>query len=83
MPASSVPLVLQDDLGISLGLFARFDFGNGKTGLCEIDTGSPGITIDKSLAASLGVKSQRSGTEHVRAAPAISQGSTRRSPQSS
>ncbi len=49
-----VPLVLQDDLGISLGLFARFNFGNGKTGLCEIDTGSPGITIDKSLAASLG-----------------------------
>lgn len=50
-----VPIVLQDDLGISLGLFARFDFGGGKTGLCEIDTGSAGITIDKSLAASLGV----------------------------
>ncbi len=50
-----VPLVLQDDLGISLGLFARFNFGNGKTGLCEIDTGSPGITIDRSLAPSLGL----------------------------
>ncbi|HEY6325269.1 MAG TPA: aspartyl protease family protein [Candidatus Cybelea sp.] len=52
---TKVPLVLQDDLGVSLGVFARFDFGGGKSGLCEIDTGSPGITIDKSLAASLGV----------------------------
>jgi hypothetical protein len=50
-----VPIVLQDDLGISLGLFARFDFGGGKVGLCEIDTGSPGITIDRGLAASLGM----------------------------
>jgi len=53
--STRLPLVLQDDLGISLGVFARFDFGNGKTGLCEIDTGAQGITIDKSLAASLGV----------------------------
>jgi hypothetical protein len=50
-----VPLVLQDDLGISLAVFARFDFGGGKTGLCEIDTGSEGITIDRSLAPLLGV----------------------------
>jgi hypothetical protein len=50
-----VPLVLQDDLGIALGIFARFDFGNGKTGLCEIDTGSEGITLDKTFAASLGL----------------------------
>lgn len=50
-----VPLMLQDDLGISLGIFARFDFGNGKTGLCEIDTGSEGITIDKTFAASIGL----------------------------
>jgi hypothetical protein len=50
-----VPLLLQDDLSIALGIFARFDFGGGKTGLCEIDTGAQGITIDKSLAASLGV----------------------------
>ncbi len=50
-----VPLMLQDDLGISLAIFARFDFGGGKTGLCEIDTGSEGITIDKDLAPSLGV----------------------------
>jgi hypothetical protein len=63
-----VPLVLQDDLGISLAIFARFNFGNGKTGLCEIDTGSQGITIDKSLAASLGVNLNDRGLQHVRAA---------------
>ncbi|MBV8345539.1 MAG: aspartyl protease family protein [Candidatus Eremiobacteraeota bacterium] len=50
-----VPVVLQDDLGIALGIFARFDFGGGKTGLCEIDTGSEGITLDKTFAASLGL----------------------------
>lgn len=52
---SRVPLILQDDLGIALGLFARFDFGNGKIGLCEIDTGSAGITLDKTFAASAGL----------------------------
>jgi hypothetical protein len=50
-----VPLILQDDLGIALGLFAHFDFGDGKIGLCEIDTGSAGITIDKTFAASAGL----------------------------
>lgn len=50
-----VPLLLQDDLGIALGLFARFSFGGAKTALCEIDTGLQGIMIDKSLAPSLGV----------------------------
>jgi hypothetical protein len=44
--ATRVPLVLQDDLDTALALFARFDFGNGKTGLCEIDTGSKGIVLD-------------------------------------
>jgi aspartyl protease len=63
-----VPVVLQDDLGISLGLFARFDFGQGKTGLCEIDTGAQGITIDKSLAASLGVNLNDPRLRHVRSA---------------
>ena len=63
--AIRVPLVLQDDLGIALGLFARFDFGNGKTGLCEIDTGTQGITIDKGLAASLGVNLNAPGLQHV------------------
>jgi hypothetical protein len=50
-----IPIILQDDLGISLAIFARFDFGNGKTGLCEIDTGSSGITLDKTFAASIGL----------------------------
>jgi predicted aspartyl protease len=63
--AVKVPLLLQDDLGIALGLFARFDFGNGKTGLCEIDTGSQGIMIDKALAASLGVNLNDRGLRHV------------------
>ena len=38
--AVRVPLALQDDRGISLGLFAPFEFGNGASGLCEIDAGS-------------------------------------------
>lgn len=54
-PQVRVPLVLQDDLGIALTVFARFDFGAGKTGLCEIDTGSQGITLDKTFAASIGI----------------------------
>jgi hypothetical protein len=66
--AIRLPLMLQDDLGIALGVFARFDFGNGKTGLCEIDTGSQGIMIDKSLAPSLGVNLNDPRLEHVRAA---------------
>lgn len=52
-----IPLILQDDLGIALALFARFDFGGGKTGLCEIDTGSQGITLDKTFAQSIGLDS--------------------------
>jgi hypothetical protein len=58
--ATRIPLILQDDLGIALGVFARFDFGGGKTGLCEIDTGSQGITIDRTFAASLGLPSSGS-----------------------
>lgn len=54
-PEVRVPLLLQDDLGIALALFARFDFGNGKTGLCEIDTGSQGVTLDKTFAAANGL----------------------------
>ncbi len=60
-----VPLVLQDDLGISLGIFARFDFGGGKTGLCEIDTGSQGITIDKTFATSHRAQSGNAGTTRL------------------
>lgn len=59
-PLTRIPLVLQDDLGIALAVFARFDFGGGKTGLCEIDTGSQGITLDKTFAASIGVDQQSS-----------------------
>jgi hypothetical protein len=44
--ASYVPLVLQDDLDTALGVFARFDIGNGRTALCEIDTGTKGILFD-------------------------------------
>ena len=65
-PDTKIPLILQDDLGIALALFARFDFGNGKTGLCEIDTGSPGITLDKTFAASVGL--EPSGTTQGRLA---------------
>jgi hypothetical protein len=60
-----IPLILQDDLGIALGLFARFDFGGGKTGLCEIDTGSPGITLDKTFAASIGINPGGSSTGRI------------------
>jgi hypothetical protein len=66
--ATRIPLLLQDDLGIALGIFARFDLGNGKSGLCEIDTGSQGIMIDKSLAPSLGVNLNDPGLQHVRSA---------------
>ena len=50
-----VPLLLQDELGIALGVFARFDFGHGQTGLCAIDTGLPGIAIDRRFAAKMGI----------------------------
>lgn len=52
--ATKVPLLLQDDRGISLALFARFDFGRGQSGLCEIDTGSQGFFLDRRFAAKLG-----------------------------
>lgn len=58
-PQVRIRLTLQDDLGIALALFAPFDFGNGKTGLCEIDTGSQGITLDKTFAASAGLNPSR------------------------
>jgi hypothetical protein len=61
-PLVKLPLILQDDLGIALALFARFDFGGGKTGLCEIDTGSQGITLDKTFAASIGLNPSNAQT---------------------
>lgn len=63
--AMRIPILLQDDFGFALGLFARFDFGNGKTGLCEIDTGSTGITIDKRFAAGLGVNLSDPSLKHT------------------
>lgn len=53
--AVRVPLFLQDELGIALGVFARFNFGNGQSGLCVIDTGMPGVAIDRRFAKKLGV----------------------------
>jgi hypothetical protein len=53
--ATRVPLLLQDDRGISLGIFARFDFGHGQSGLCEIDTGSQGIFLAKRFAEKFGL----------------------------
>jgi hypothetical protein len=67
--AIRLPVILQDDLGIALGIFARFDFGAGRTGLCEIDTGSQGITIDRTFAASLGLSPSGGSTVRV---PSIS-----------
>ena len=48
-----VPIVLVDDRSIGLSIFAQFDFGNGKTGICQIDTGSPGITLDEHYGTSI------------------------------
>ncbi len=64
--ASRVPLFLQDELGISVGVFARFDFGNGQTGLCVIDTGTKDIMIDRRFAAKLGVNPADPGLKHVK-----------------
>ncbi len=64
--ASRVPLFLQDELGISVGVFARFDFGNSQTGLCVIDTGTKDIMIDRRFAAKLGVNLADPGLKHVK-----------------
>ena len=53
--AAKVPIELADDRDISLGIFSWFDFGGGRRGLCEIDTGSPGFFLDRRFAAKLGV----------------------------
>jgi hypothetical protein len=44
--ATRVPLILQDDLNAALAVFAQFDFGNGRSGLCLIDTGRKDMAID-------------------------------------
>ncbi|MBV8155399.1 MAG: hypothetical protein JO241_05050 [Candidatus Eremiobacteraeota bacterium] len=48
--ATYVPLFLQDELNYAMGVFARFKFGNGKTGLCEIDTGRSDTVLDNVYA---------------------------------
>lgn len=64
--AARVPLVLQDDLGIALGVLARFDFGNGKSGLCVVDTGISGIVLDRTFAKSLGIDLNDAALKHER-----------------
>lgn len=64
--AARVPAILEDDLGIGLAVFARFDFGEGRTGICQIDTASPGITLDTAFAASIGVRSGADGAGSLR-----------------
>lgn len=61
--AARVPLMLQDELGIALTPFAKFDFGNGQSGMCVIDTGLAGIAIDRRFAAKLGVSLNRPGKQ--------------------
>ncbi len=53
--ATRVPLILQEDRGIALGIFARFDFGHGQSGICEIDTGSQGFFVNERFAKALGI----------------------------
>lgn len=64
--ASRIPLFLQDELGISLSAFARFDFGHGQTGLCVVDTGTQDIMIDRRFAAKLGVNLADPGLKRVK-----------------
>ena len=63
--AARAPLILRDDLGLALTVLARFDFGNGKSGLCVVDTGIPGIEIDKALAKGMGVNIADPSLKHV------------------
>jgi Aspartyl protease len=64
--AVRVPLFLQDELGIALGVFARFNFGNGQSGLCVIDTGMPGVTLDRRFAKKLGVNLEGQPRTHTK-----------------
>jgi hypothetical protein len=66
--AIRVPLILQDELGIALGLFAQFDLGNGQTGTCVVNTGFPQILIDRRFAPKLGVNLNAPGLRHVKTA---------------
>lgn len=50
-----VPIELLDDRDVRLTPFARFDFGKANA-LCEIDTGTDAIFIDRTFAAESGMK---------------------------
>jgi hypothetical protein len=63
--STRIPIELQDDRDITLGIFARFDFGNGQSGLCEIDTGSQGYFLDRSYATKLGIHLDDPALKHV------------------
>jgi predicted aspartyl protease len=64
--AIRVPLVLQDELGIALGLFAPFDLGNGQKGTCVVNTGFSQILIDRRFAAKMGVNLNAPGLRRVK-----------------
>jgi hypothetical protein len=51
--AARIPIVVIDDRSIGLAIFAQFDFGGGKSGLCRIDTGAPGISLDSQFGPSI------------------------------
>ena len=64
--AIRVPLVLQDELGIALGVFAQFNLGNGQTGTCVANTGFSQILIDRRFASKMGVDLNAPGLRHVK-----------------
>jgi hypothetical protein len=64
--AIRVPLKLQDELGIALGLFAQFDLGKGQTGTCVVNTGFSQILIDRRFAAKMGVNLNAPGLRRVK-----------------
>ena len=64
--ATRVGLSLQDELGISVGVFARFDFGNHRFGLCSLNTGTRDIMIDRRFAPKLGVNLADPTLKHVK-----------------
>ena len=63
--STRVPIELQDDRGIALDIFARFNFGGGQIGLCEIDTGSQGYFIDRSYAKKLDINLDDPAFKHL------------------
>jgi hypothetical protein len=65
----TVPLKLDDDRDMKLDLFAEFDLGNGQTGLCEIDSGFFGITINKRYMEALGVVPETKGVDKIEFSP--------------